>query len=234
MIRVVVVEDDFMAARVNRAYVDRVDGFTVVGEAHTGTAALRAVEELRPDLVLLDIYLPDISGLDVLRRLRARQQAPVDVLAVTAARNVESVREAMQGGVVHYLIKPFTFAALRDRLERYAQALRTLDRSGEPGQEDIDHAFGALHAPGMHPLPKGLSRTSCALVADTLRDAEEDLSAAEVANRIGMSRVSARRYLEYLVAVDQAELRPQYGRSGRPEHRYRPTARLSQSTRSPG
>lgn len=222
MIRVLVVDDDFMVARVNRSYIERIDGFGVVGEAHTGAEALDAVQALRPDLVLLDLYLPDISGLEVLRQLRAQHDPPVDVLPVTAARNVEAIREAMQGGVVHYLIKPFTFAALAERLGNYAQARRTLDDTGEPSQQEIDRLFGSLHAPGTATrLPKGLSQASCDLVARTLREAGVDISATETAQRTGMSRVSARRYLEYLVETGQAELRPRYGSSGRPEHRYR-------------
>lgn len=223
MIRVLVVDDDFMVARVNHSYIERIDGFSVVGEAYTAGEALEAVQALRPDLVLLDLFLPDFSGLEVLRQLRAQQDPPVDVLPVTAARNVEAIREAMQGGVVHYLIKPFTFAALAERLANYAQARRTLRDTGEPNQQEIDRLFGSLHAPGTAaPLPKGLSQASCEAVARALRAAGEDLSAAEAAQRTGMSRVSARRYLEYLVEAGKAELRPRYGSSGRPEHRYRP------------
>ncbi|RCW40931.1 two-component system CitB family response regulator [Halopolyspora algeriensis] len=227
MIRVLVVDDDFMVARVNRDYVERVPGFTVVGEAHTGTAALDAVERLRPDLVLLDIYLPDLSGLEVLRRLRTHQRVPVDVLAVTAARGVDAVREAMQGGVVHYLIKPFTFAALRERLDRYADARRRLEHTGEAGQDEVDQLFGSLHAPGNRPLPKGLSAATCDVVAGVLDDAGDELSAAATAARAGLSRVSARRYLEYLVDTGRAQLRLQYGGAGRPEHRYRTTSEES-------
>ena len=222
MIRVLVVDDDFMVARVNRSYIERIDGFCVAGEAYTAGEALEAVHTLRPDLVLLDLYLPDFSGLEVLRQLRAQQDPPVDVLPVTAARNVAAIREAMQGGVVHYLIKPFTFAALSERLTNYAQARRTLRDTGEPSQQEIDRLFGSLHAPGAAiPLPKGLSQASCELVARALREAGDDISATETAQLTGMSRVSARRYLEYLVEVGQAELRPRYGSSGRPEHRYR-------------
>lgn len=220
MISVLVVDDDFMVARVNRGYVQRIPGFTVVAEAHTGAAALAAVDDLRPDLVLLDVYLPDISGLEVLRRLRGHTHPPVDVLPVTAARNLEAVREAMHGGAVHYLVKPFTFAALRDKLERYARARHTLDRTEEPSQADIDHLFGSLHGPTARPLPKGLSQASCELVARALDESSHALSAMEVAHQVGMSRASARRYLEHLVQAGHAELHPHYGGTGRPEHRY--------------
>ncbi|MFI6499202.1 response regulator [Nonomuraea typhae] len=213
MIRVLVVDDDFMVARIHSGYVARVPGFEVVAVAHTGHDALSVVRHLRPDLVLLDIYLPDLSGLEVLKELH-----DVDVLMISAARDLPTVREAMRSGAVNYLIKPFTAAALSDRLQQYATARRRLTALGpEVGQDEVDRMFGAVKTP----LPKGLSSATCDLVAETLRAAGGDLSAAEAAQLAGLSRVSARRYLEHLCVVGKAELRPRYGTAGRPEHRYR-------------
>ncbi|GIH78712.1 response regulator [Planobispora longispora] len=218
-IKVLVVDDDFMVAKIHSGYVARVPGFTVVGTVHTGRAAVAAVAQHRPDLVLLDIYLPDMSGLDVLGTLRGVSH-PADVLVITAARDTATVRAAMRGGAVNYLIKPFTARALTERLERYADMRRQLATIGpEARQDEVDRLFGAGDGPP--PLPKGLSATTCALVADALREADTDLSAAEVATITGLSRVSARRYLEHLCAAGQTQLRPKYGTAGRPEHRYR-------------
>lgn len=218
MIRVLVVDDDFMVAGIHQGFVERVAGFTVIGTAHTGADALAATERERPDLVLLDIYLPDISGLEVLRRLRQRA-SPVDVLAVTAARDVETIRTALRGGVVHYIVKPFTFDILRDRLERYAAALSRLSTTGQAGQEDVDRLFGALR-PADVTLPKGLNPATAELIVNLLRSSPADLSATECAERAGLSRVSTRRYLEHLVRSGKAEVRLRYGGTGRPEHRY--------------
>ncbi|WP_084960029.1 response regulator [Thermoactinospora rubra] len=217
-VRVLVVDDDFMVARIHGGYVSRVPGFEVVATVHTGADALAAVEQHRPDLVLLDIYLPDVSGLEVLKKLH-----DVDVLVVSAARDVPTVREAVRGGAVNYLIKPFSAAALAERLEQYAESRRRLAAIGpEVRQDDVDRLFGAARpAPSPGPLPKGLSQATCGLVAAALRDADGDLSAVEVAEQVGLSRVSARRYLEYLCDTGRAELRPRYGTAGRPEHRYR-------------
>ncbi|HEX4814255.1 MAG TPA: response regulator [Nonomuraea sp.] len=213
-LRVLVVDDDFMVARIHSGYVSRVPGFRVVSTVHTGADALAAAAGLRPDLVLLDIYLPDMSGLAVLKALH-----DVDVLMISAARDVSTVREAMRGGAVNYLIKPFTAAALTERLQQYADTRRRLTAIGaEARQDDVDRLFGTPAA--APPLPKGLSAATRALVADTLRDAGRDLSAAEAAELTGLSRVSVRRYLEHLCAAGQAELRPRYGTAGRPEHRY--------------
>ncbi|GGM50046.1 transcriptional regulatory protein [Dactylosporangium sucinum] len=218
MPRVLVVDDDFMVARIHQGFVQRVPGFTVVGAAHTGAAALDAVAQLHPDLVLLDIYLPDISGLDVLRRLR-QDGNPVDVLAITAAQDVETIRGALRSGVVHYIIKPFSFETLRERLERYADAVHRLTEVRRAGQADVDRLFATLH-PSDAGMPKGLAPATAELVVAVLRDSGTDLSAAECAERAGLSRVSTRRYLEHLVQTGKAEVRLRYGGAGRPEHRY--------------
>jgi response regulator of citrate/malate metabolism len=120
MIRTLVVDDDVRVADVHCAYVERVPGFVTVGKAHTGASALGEVARLRPDLLLLDFYLPDLSGLEVLRRLRDEDHPPVDVIAITAARDVENLRAAIRSGVVHYLVKPFRFAAFEEKLASYA------------------------------------------------------------------------------------------------------------------
>ena len=218
MIRVLIVDDDFMVAKVNRGFVERVPGFTVAGVAHTGDEALRAVPRTRADLVLLDIYLPDMSGLEVLRRLR-EDGTPADVLVITAARDVATLQAALRGGVVHYLIKPFTYEILRERLERYAAAHHSLDGAGTIIQDDVDRLFGALR-PSSAQMPKGLTRPTAELVARTLQASQADLSASECAQLAGLSRVSTRRYLEYFVVLGKVEVRLRYGVAGRPERRF--------------
>lgn len=221
MIRTLVVDDDAMTASIHRSYVERVGDFEVVGEAHTGAEALALVRSMRPDLVLLDVYLPDLSGIDVLRRLRAPGAPHVDVIAVTAAKDVETLRSAIHGGVVHYLVKPFFFDALRERLEAYAALRRRLERLHEAEQADIDHVFSLLRAHGRKSLPKGISAPTLALVVEAIRAAAGEVSAVEVAGRAGISRGTARRYLEYLAATGAIELSLRYGATGRPEHLYR-------------
>jgi response regulator of citrate/malate metabolism len=220
MIRVVVVDDDPMTASIHRSYVERVPGFEVIGEAHTGADALAHVRSLHPDLVLLDIYLPDISGLDVLRELRDRA-SHTDVIAITAAKDVDTLRAAIHGGVVHYLVKPFFFDALRERLESYAAHRTRLERLREPEQADIDHVFSLLRTHGRVSLPKGISAPTLARVIDAVRAAEGDATAIDVAESAGISRGTARRYLEYLAATGAVELSLRYGVTGRPEHLYR-------------
>jgi len=219
-IHTLIVDDDFMSASVHRSYTERLQGFTVVGEAHTGEEALALIRRLQPELVLLDIYLPDMSGLEVMRRVRT-DELPVDVIAVTAAKDVETLRGAMQGGVLHYLVKPFLFDTFRERLERYATLKRRLEKMREASQEDVDKLFSLLRAEGREGLPKGISSPTLGLVVEALRDANDALTAIEVGERAGISRGTARRYLDYLATVGTVELSLRYGAAGRPEHLYR-------------
>ena len=220
MIRTLVVDDDYMSASIHTSYVGRVQGFAAVGEAHTGREALELVRRLRPDLVLLDIYLPDMSGLEVIRRLRQEEQG-LDVIAVTAAKDVRTLRAAMQGGVVHYIVKPFLFETFRDRLERYAALKLRLERLREASQGDVDHLFSLLRVEGRPRLPKGISAPTLGLVVAAARESETQVTAVDVAERAGISRGTARRYLEYLESLGSVELTLRYGATGRPEHLYR-------------
>lgn len=219
MISVLVVDDDFMVVRIHERFVERTEGFRVAGSARTGASALSLAAELAPDLVLLDVHLPDMSGLDVLAGLRAAG-SEAGVIMVTAERSADAVRTALHGGAMQYLVKPFEYADLASRLNQVAAALGVLG-SGEADQELIDQVFGTSPvSAGPAPLPKGLSPETAGLVLAALRGTEE-LSAAEAAEQVGLSRVSARRYLEHFVGTGAAEVRLQYGSAGRPERRYR-------------
>ena len=224
MIRVLVVDDDVRVARNHQELVESVPEFTVVGVAHSAAAALTQVRGHRPDLVLLDLHLPDASGISVMRTLRSapEQGTPQpDFLMITAVRDLAQVRSALHGGAVHYLLKPFPLSALRDQLERYAVARRQMEGEGETTQHEVDKLFGLLRPPAARSLPKGLTSATVDLVTGVLRDAEGEVSASDVAERSGVSRVTARRYLEHLCADGRAELRMRYGSAGRPEHLYR-------------
>lgn len=220
MTRVLVVDDDFMVARVHTGFVSRVDGFEVVGTSHTGADAVEAAAALEPDLVLLDLYLPDRFGLDVLAELRAAGRQ-CDVMVITAAKEVDAVRGALRQGVVDYVLKPFGFEDLRERLERYAAQRDALTRAQVRGQEDIDRVLSRSGGGGQVALPKGMSPQTARLVEAALREAGGNLSATEAAELVGVSRVSARRYLEYFCSIGQAEVSLRYGSTGRPERRYR-------------
>ena len=220
MIDVLIVEDDFMVARIHRGFVNDVDGFRVIGTANCGEQAIAAVAELQPDLVLLDLYLPDMFGLEIIPRLRTAGH-DCDVMVISAARESEAVRGAVRQGVVDYLLKPFDADDLRTRLEQYA-ARRSNLYAAVSGQSDVDRALARGAAPTTAPaaLPKGMSVETAELIERELRAADGSLSAAECAARSGVSRVSARRYLEHFSVTGRAEVSLRYGHAGRPERRY--------------
>ncbi|HEV2249665.1 MAG TPA: response regulator [Candidatus Limnocylindria bacterium] len=220
-IRTLIVEDDYRVAEIHRGFIERLASFSVVGVAHTAADALDRAERDRPELVLLDIYLPDRSGLEVLRELHATGRPPVDVIAITAANDVETLRSALQGGVVHYLVKPFQFNAFREKLESYAALRSRLRQVREVDQREIDELYATLRSGSGLDLPKGLSPATLALVARTLRESDRDLSAEDVAERTGVSRVTSRRYLDRLVRSGLVDVTMRYGKAGRPEHRFR-------------
>ncbi|MEU6208520.1 DUF7342 family protein [Streptomyces sp. JL4002] len=217
---VLVVDDDMRVARINAAYVEKVPGFRVAAQAHSAAGAMEFLAAHPVDLILLDHYLPDGNGLDLVRRLRERGHG-TDVIMVTAARDLATVQAAMRLGALQYLVKPFTFAGLRTRLEAYGSLRRTLDTGGEAEQAEVDRLFGALAGAGpANELPKGHSPTTAELVRRILRTADGPLSTQQIADRAGISRQTAQRYLKLLERTGRVTLALRYGETGRPEHRY--------------
>jgi response regulator of citrate/malate metabolism len=222
MIRTLVVEDDPVAAAAHVSYVGRVRGFTVAASAGTGADALRALARTPVDLVLLDVHLPDMNGLEVLRRMRAAGHT-TDVIMVTRARDVTVVQAAVAFGATQYLVKPFTFNAVRRKLEGFLEYRERLGTGPVVAQDDVDGLLESLRAPAeAGGLPKGVSRESLDAVCAALAGAgEAGRTAAEVADAVGASRVTARRYLEYLADTGLAERTARYGPTGRPQTEYR-------------
>ncbi|WP_455358841.1 DUF7342 family protein [Streptomyces sp. SYSU K21746] len=221
-IEVLVVDDDKRVAQINAAYVEKVPGFRVAGRAHSAAEALAVIEGVHVDLVLLDHYLPDENGLALARRLRQLGHH-TDVIMVTAARDVATVQSAMRHGALQYLVKPFTFAGLRAKLEAYSALRRTLDGGGgEAEQDQVDRIFGALATAQADPatLPKGHSPATAEVVRQVLLTAEGPLSTQQIAQRAGLSRQTAQRYLKLLERTGRVRLGLKYGETGRPEHRY--------------
>lgn len=220
MREVLVVDDDFMVAEIHRRFTDRVDGFRSVGVARTGAEALEQAADLDPDLILLDVYLPDMTGLEVLQRLRS-DGSRVGVIMITAARELDTVAGALDNGAADYLIKPFEFDQFAAKLQSFAARADLLSAATGADQSFVDALFGgnSSTAAAGATLPKGLGAETGALVLDAVRDHGE-VSAAECAELVGISRVSARRYLEHFLSTGELAVRLQYG-AGRPERRYR-------------
>jgi response regulator of citrate/malate metabolism len=219
-IRTVVVDDDYRVAAIHTAFVNRSQGFTVVGTAHSAAEAVTTVNAVQPDLVLMDVFLPDGDGLDVVRRLLDQSDAP-DVIVITAAREVATVRTAMQLGAVHYLMKPFGYAALDTRLQAYRQLRQRIADLHEADQSEVDELFDILRPPRTHldRPAKGHSAPTLELVRRAVADGG-NMSAEEVAAEIGISRSTAHRYLTYLEQHGIVRVEPRYGNAGRPKNGY--------------
>ncbi|MEA5454684.1 response regulator [Sinomonas sp. JGH33] len=211
--RVLIVDDDFHVARLHAAYVDAVPGFAALTPVGTAALALQTIHALKPDLVLLDVYLPDMSGLDVLRGL------DVDALMLTAAAEPESFRAALRRGALGYLLKPFSAEDLEAVLRGYARFRRLLANPGTLDQSAVDRARRALLGARDAAAPSRARSGTEAAVLDALASGEL-LSAAEVAAVVGVSRATAQRYLSALADDGSVEIQLRYGATGRPEHRY--------------
>lgn len=224
-LRLFIVEDDIQIAEIQRRFIERVEDVELCGLAHTLADARDQIDVLQPDLVLLDVYFPDGNGLELLRELRAGD-SPSDVILITAAKEVDTLRSALRGGVFDYILKPLVFERLQAAIERYRQHRDTLDSLGNVAQKEVDALLPrtAPEAPTVEPatprLPKGID----ALTLDKIREVVRtngDWSAEAVGQEIGASRTTARRYLEYLVSTDELTAEVTYGTVGRPERRYR-------------
>lgn len=220
LINTLIVEDDPVLAEAHRAFTERVPGFAVAGVAHLGTDALRLLATRPVDVLLLDVNLPDLNGIELCRTLRAHGNA-VDVIAVTSARDLSTVRAAVSLGVVQYLLKPFAFASFQDKLQAYAEYRRRSAQAPQQlAQTDVDRALAALYENPVHALPKGLTEATLGAVLELLKQADAGVSAALLAHGVGVSVQTARRYLEYLVTQRLAVRTPVYGGAGRPEQLY--------------
>lgn len=220
MISVLVVDDDFRVARIHATFTDRVEGFHVLGSASSGVETLETARRLNPDLILLDLYLPDIFGLDLISRLRVAEVAS-DIVVISAANESQTVERALRLGAVDYLLKPFSQADLAARLDDYRTRHRIRRPTTVGSQGEIDQMFGRTEVLQPAPLPKGMSTETAHLILAALEKSEHEMSAQECAETTGISRVSARRYLEHFVGGGELIVTLRYGARGRPERLYR-------------
>lgn len=232
-LRVLVVDDDRGAQLLHGRYVDESPGFVLVARVGTGRAAIEYAAHHDVDLVLLDMRLPDISGIEVLNRLRTHGLAHIDVLVISSSQDQVTVRQALAGRVAGYLVKPFTQERLLGRLAAYRadRTDRIVERERERPlvQGEIDHLFAPARTEGEdprrasaspHELPRGIAEVTLRRVLSEL-DPLIPRTAVEIAARSEISRATARRYLDHLVDVGRIDLAHRYGRRGRPEVLYR-------------
>lgn len=219
-LEVLVFDDDYHVARTHALAVAKVPGYGAAREAHSRAEAVAEVARATPDLILLDMYLPDGTGLDVVREVASSDgPPPPDFLAVTAARDMVSVEASLKLGAFYYLVKPFPFSALREQLLAYRDYRANLERTPVADQRTVDSLY-LRRGPRAAPTDRTLSPTM-SRVLEIVEEAAEPISTAQVAESLGASRPTAQRYLAVLLRRRLIQLDLAYGGPGRPEHRYR-------------
>lgn len=219
MIKVLIVEDDPMVAELNRRYLANIEGFRLKGIADNCNQALRILETEDIDLVLVDIFMPGMNGLEMLAKIREAGHG-VDVIMVTAARDTDSVKKALRLGAVDYLIKPFEFERLSIALQQYRVRVEGIHRRETVCQRDIDTQF--LERPVKCNLPKGLDKNTLQVIRAAIDKIAVPFTIEELAKQAGISRVTLRKYLDHLVDSGMLTVELVYGSIGRPVSRYLP------------
>ncbi|AGN70498.1 response regulator [Paenibacillus caseinilyticus] len=225
-ITVMIVEDDPVAAKIYEQFAAKLGSFRMIATAATGGQALELLQVVTPQLILLDVFLPDMNGMDVLRHVR-QHGLKTDVILITAANDTDTVSEAIRGGAYGYIIKPILLDKFTATLEQYAQTRVQLGQRQTMEQHEVDRLFRPAAAAGsggaageQTALPKGIDKLTLKLVRDKLRTLDEPNGADEFAAVAGMSHSTVRRYLEYLVSVGEVQVDIVYGTVGRPERKY--------------
>lgn len=217
-IKIVIVEDDIGIAEIHRRNLDKIDYVEVTGIAASKEEATTLFDVLNPDLVLLDIYLPDGNGLDILRELRQKESSP-DVILITADRDVNTLQEAMRGGVVDYLLKPVIFSRLEESINKYLSQKEQFINRVDIDQTMVDAMLHSTTTTPVARLPKGIDGVTLEKVRQLFVN-EKQLTADQAGELIGASRTTARRYLEYLISSGELSADLSYGSVGRPERTY--------------
>lgn len=222
---VLLIEDDPMVQEVNRQFVERVEGFTVTGIAANGREGLELLKKLKPDLVIMDIFMPLLDGIETLHEIRSGAY-PVDVIIISAAKDMSTIQETLRNGAVDYIIKPFKFERMKQALEKYKVFRSNFKEQRTITQSELDQIIVGRQLStqiDQDNLPKGLNALTLKQVIYFLMEQQASLSADEVADQVGIARVTARRYLEFLEKTGKLTRDVQYGGIGRPINRYRLT-----------
>lgn len=226
-ITVMIVEDDEVAAKIYEQFTLKLEGFQIIATATTGKQALDMLHVVTPDMLLLDIFLPDMNGIDLLREVRKHFRG-IDVIMITAANDVETVREAIRGGAYSYIIKPIMIDKFMSTLAQYASTRSQLQQHTTMDQMAVDKLFTkasitpvARTAENVTTLPKGIDKLTLKLIRDKMQVTAHSVNADDLAALAGMSHSTVRRYLEFLVSINEVTVETFYGTVGRPERKYR-------------
>jgi len=212
MFKVVIVEDDYMVSMLNRSFTERDKRFQVVKEFSSGKKALSWVLSHPVDLVIMDVYMPLLSGAELLRELRA-SGSKVDAIVVTAAHETKMLNDLLKLGIIDYLIKPFSAQRFQQALDLFCQQRAALEGKDRVNQSDVDKLLYQAHSKTA--IPKGLQEKTLDKVRSELSQTSEQ-TCEEIAVKTGLSVVTARRYLTFMLESGQAQSRINYDTGGRP------------------
>lgn len=218
-----IAEDDFRVASIHEEFLLKMKDVEIVGKALNATDTIKMLEEYDVDLLLLDIYMPDELGTDLLPNIR-KIFPKVDVIMITAATDKALLEKAVRNGVYNYLIKPVTLDRFTETIESYKAKKELLDNQSEVNQSIIDDFFGNVKKESIEErnLPKGIDPLTLQKIKGILNTLINGTTADEMGQKMGASRTTARRYLEYLVSDEWARAELEYGVVGRPERKYYP------------
>lgn len=230
MWKVLIIEDDPMVAKINREFTEKLDDFEVIDMVDNKADVINCIREKTPDLLLLDIYLPQDSGVKILKSIR-KQELFVDIIVITAANNVKIISEVFSYGVFDYIIKPFDFDRFKGGLEKYKKYKEIINRKEELSQKRLDNIQDRGHSSqnntvktakkkNSQNLPKGVNETTLNKVVDLMKNQKGTITASELSRKLSFTRITARRYLEYLVKQGEVKVKLKYGEVGRPTKRY--------------
>ncbi|MGO4886630.1 response regulator [Anaerobacillus sp. MEB173] len=224
MINVLIVEDDPMVAEFNKLYLEQINGFALASVVSKASDALVQIEQNKIDLILLDIYMPGMNGLEFLSELR-KLEKEIDVIFISAANDKSSIEKALRNGAVDYLIKPFDFERFQQALTAYRENKTKMELQETFTQIDLDQLIRqkkAIHPTGQKPLPKGLTKTTLITIWETILEIKDQpFTTEELGNKVGISRVSVRKYLAFLNEVGVIDEEIVYGSVGRPLNQYK-------------
>lgn len=218
--KIAITEDDFRVASIHEQFLEKIDGVEVIGKALNASEALALLEDEEVDVLLLDNYLPDRSGVSILPELR-NKFPKLDVILITASTERKVVEPAIRNGVLDYIVKPVDFNRFEAALEKVMNRRELLESDDEFNQSVIDQVLSGRTS-GANPvsLPKGIDPLTLTKVQETMESLNNGINAEDLSEHLGASRTTARRYLEYLISTGKAKAELEYGIVGRPERKY--------------
>ena len=220
MIRMIIVEDDPMVAQLNTEFLSKLEDFTLVAKFQNGLDALDYLRKNPVDLAIVDVYMPICSGIELLRKMRS-ERIHTGVILVTAATEIQVVNEALHLGIEDYIIKPYSYDRLRESVLRFRDKARLVRRTNKVNQDMVDKILGNQNAPLIAPLPKGLNAKTLETIRDAVNRESGDHTCESISDASGLSRVTVRHYLNYLIETGELSSSIDYETGGRPRVLYR-------------